>query len=396
MKKNKMWFFTLIYEPNTENMLIKKSNVGLDIAANVFQWNVIEGINYLNDGKLEILNCLPIGTWPTQFKQFLFKEKSWQYKKLKFSNVSFINVPFIKQYSRYKYIKKFINKNLKENDKVLIYSPYLPYLKAIYDTNLNLDVTMIVTDLPEYYDFDNKSRLKSMLRNLQNNKISKYMKKVNKFVLLTEQMKNKLNVDDNSYVVVEGICDTKYHNFHVEKKEKRIVLYTGSLHYQYGIKNLLDAFCIINEKNVELWICGKGEAENFILDLSTQDNRIKYLGFKTHEEVIKLQQQATVLVNPRKSEGEFTKYSFPSKTMEYMLSGTPVIMNKLEGIPLEYYKYLFVPENEDYKSLAETMIHVLNLDRDYLEKFGMNASNFVKNSKNYIIQSEKILELINK
>ena len=38
-------------------------------------------------------------------------------------------------------------------------------------------------------------------------------------------------------------------------------------------------------------------------------------------------------VNPRQNNEEFTKYSFPSKTMEYLASGVPVVAYKLDGIP---------------------------------------------------------------
>ena len=59
-----------------------------------------------------------------------------------------------------------------------------------------------------------------------------------------------------------------------------------------------------------------------------------------------MQQQATLLVNPRKGHEEYTKYSFPSKTMEYMASGTPTIMYKLPGLPIEYEEYLvLLPDN---------------------------------------------------
>ena len=53
-----------------------------------------------------------------------------------------------------------------------------------------------------------------------------------------------------------------------------------------------------------------------------------------------LQKTADVLVNPRLNEGEYTKYSFPSKTMEYLSTGRPVVCYKLDGIPDEYDKHL--------------------------------------------------------
>ena len=53
-----------------------------------------------------------------------------------------------------------------------------------------------------------------------------------------------------------------------------------------------------------------------------KDKRIIYWGVVEQKHVFEMQQQATLLVNPRKGHEEYTKYSFPSKTMEYMASGT--------------------------------------------------------------------------
>ena len=63
--------------------------------------------------------------------------------------------------------------------------------------------------------------------------------------------------------------------------------------------------------------------------------RIEFLGMLPRTDVLELQSKATILVNPRQPVGDFTKYSFPSKTIEYMASGTPLLMYKLPGIPEE-------------------------------------------------------------
>lgn len=39
--------------------------------------------------------------------------------------------------------------------------------------------------------------------------------------------------------------------------------------------------------------------------------------------VLKAQSESEILVNPRNDNNEFTKYSFPSKVIEYLGSGTP-------------------------------------------------------------------------
>src|SRR5690606_28854588 len=102
------------------------------------------------------------------------------------------------------------------------------------------------------------------------------------------------------------------------KEEFKTILYTGTLAKRYGIVHLLEAFALIKDQDYRLWICGDGDARDEVNEKVRMDPRITYFSQISRERVLKFQKKATVLVNPRKSEGEFTKYSFPSKTMEYL------------------------------------------------------------------------------
>ena len=108
-----------------------------------------------------------------------------------------------------------------------------------------------------------------------------------------------------------------------------------------------------------------------------------------------MQRQATILVNPRTSEGEYTKYSFPSKTMEYLLSGKSVIINRLPGIPEEYYQYVFTPKDESVDALAECVNRVLTLEVNDRVSKAKSGREFVVSQKNSKIQVSRILEMIN-
>jgi glycosyltransferase involved in cell wall biosynthesis len=116
----------------------------------------------------------------------------------------------------------------------------------------------------------------------------------------------------------------------------------------------------------------------------------------SRERVLLMQQNATVLVNPRTSEGDFTKYSFPSKIMEYFASGTPTIMHRLPGIPEEYYSYCFVVDPADAESLFKTMVKVCGMNQMELNEIGRKAQNFIFEQKNPKKQAGKIFEMISK
>lgn len=398
-----MIFLGILFSKEYEEEILKWSNTGLSNATNTFQLNLIDGLNKIST--VDIINVLPVGVFPFQYKKLLLMTKKWgEENNKKNIQIGSINLPIIKQLIRYKKIKNEINLRIKKTDNVgtiVIYSTYLPFLKAVKKLNKNTNIVLIVTDLPEYYDLNKVNKIRQVLRKINNNMIYNCLSRVDSFVLLTEQMKIPLNVGNRPYVVIEGMVNvndldlnTNYNiNTHMIT-DKKVILYTGTLHYQFGIRNLLKAFELIEDSEYELWICGSGEAENEIRELAHKDRRIKFYGYVTKTEVNKLQRQATILINPRQNEGEYTKYSFPSKTLEYMLSGKPVLMYKLDGIPNEYDEYLYYINDITIEGLKESIINICSKPKDELRKFGAKAQDFVIKEKNNIVQAKRIIDLI--
>lgn len=108
------------------------------------------------------------------------------------------------------------------------------------------------------------------------------------------------------------------------------------------------------------------------------------------------EKKATLLINVRKTNEQFTLYSFPSKTIEYMTSGTPVLSSNLPGIPKEYHKYMFILEDTSKEGLKNKLQEILKLSPDILEIKGKEAYEFVIKNKNNNVQAQRILELLNK
>ena len=188
----------------------------------------------------------------------------------------------------------------------------------------------IVTDLPDLL-LGRKDRIKNFIIRLYD-----------QYILLTEQMNDYIisNITHKKkpYIIVEGMVDINMKNIGIykhEKYSKKICMYTGILDCKYGIEILAKGFDKANIPNSELHIYGNGDFKNELLKLCKKNKNIKYFGLKPNNYIVEEQQKATLLINPRPSNEEFTKYSFPSKNMEYMVSGTPTLLTKLPGMPKE-------------------------------------------------------------
>ena len=391
----------ILFRKEREEEILSLSKKGISNAANVFQWNMIEGICANTGEGINIVNSIPVGVWPKSYKKLFLKNETWEYGGKTCYEIGGLNLPFFKQFGRARRARQKIKKLIKDNceDHIVIYSAYMPYLRAVYKLPRNIKISVVVTDLPEYYDLSATSGFRKFLRARQNKLIDKYMKRVDSFVILTEQMKKPLKIGNRPYTVIEGICNVNTFDKVKSVKnspEEKIILYTGTLHRIFGVENLLEAFLRIDDPTYKLWICGGGDTKAEIEEAAKNDPRITFYGYVPKEKISELQQKATVLVNPRQNNEEYTKYSFPSKTMEYMLSGKPVVMYKLDGIPDEYDEYLcYVPDNT-VDGLKDKLMEICGMSDEEREGLGEKARSFVETEKNSKKQAGRLLELINK
>ena len=135
--------------------------------------------------------------------------------------------------------------------------------------------------------------------------------------------------------------------------------------------------------------------KGFIKEAVLKDRRIKYLGQIDPMKAKEWQNKADVLINPRMNNEEYTKYSFPSKTIEYLMTGKPVVAYKLDGMKDIYSDFLYVvPENEDSISGLKKMIEVA-LDDNEQAKKGKSLKFFyyAKENLNSDIITKSILEM---
>ena len=113
-----------------------------------------------------------------------------------------------------------------------------------------------------------------------------------------------------------------------------------------------------------------------------------------NDEVVQAEMDADLLINPRPTHEEFTKYSFPSKNMEYMASGTPVLTTNLPGMPEEYKPYVYLIEDESVEGFAQAIRITFEIARNERDKKGIDAQRFVLDKKSNILQCKYVLSML--
>jgi len=396
-------FLCGLFPNEMRDSIERKSKGNIQYAADALQWSIVKGLDLYFDS-IQLINLPYIGSYPFRYKDAYFKNFHFSHTKgADDINVGFNNITLYKFFSRYINAKKYLriwSNNCQHNKLILIYAVHTPFIKAaieIKEQYNNVKICLIVPDLPKFM-CGNNNILYKIMRKYQDYLLKQYLNKIDAFVLLSKHMVEPLRIGSRPWICVEGIYDNKLITYNQSDKplNKKIILYSGMITSRYGILNLMDAFSMIEDENYSLWICGDGDgdAKDEIKRRMNSDSRIKYYGQVPREKVLSLQKQATVLINPRTSEGEFTKYSFPSKIMEYFASGTPTIMHRLPGIPEEYFNYCFVADREDAKGLYDTIKTACGMNQADLEDVGRKAQNFILENKNIKNQACKIFEMI--
>lgn len=217
------------------------------------------------------------------------------------------------------------------------------------------------------------------------------------YVLLTEPMNKIINLKCKPSIIIEGFCDIEMSNVENkinQKHTKDVIIYAGGLNRKYGIRELVEGVKRIKSDNVELWLYGTGDMKK---ELENENHpKIHYWGPKSNKEVVNSELRAMILVNPRPTSDEYTRYSFPSKTLEYMASGTYTITTALDGIPSEYFKYCGVIERCDAQGICDAIEVALDMGRIELHNRGLAGKEFALKQKNNIYQVKKVVDFINK
>ena len=380
--------------------LYKNTRGVLQFGGDVYQRALLKGLSELNNINLTVMTSITIGSFPFRHKKIYVKNDLCKNDNYDISFVGFINLTMYKILSRYisckRYIIKWVNnrKNSK-NKKILIISS-LDYslLKSSCDIKrkYNVQLCLILPDLIRYM-VPPKSFIYKLAMPYFEKKNMQLMYYIDFFILISKLMLEKIGIKSKPYVVIEGIYDETESNSIAIKENKNVIMYSGMIAKQFGLLHLLNAFNLLTNKNIQLWICGEGDAKNDILEAVNNNKNIKYFGQIDRKIVLDMQQRATLLINPRLSSDEYTFYSFSSKTIEYMASGTPVLMHKLKGIPNEYHPYIYFCEDESDMGLRDKIIELCDRPRTEMEKFGKQAKEFIKKNKTSAVQAEKILRM---
>lgn len=348
------------------------------------------------DVEIDFITLFQTGYWPEDRLFCLFQKKQGDLCEV----INFINVPFLREisYAASTMIKiiKWSVRNRKDSCKCVYSSMHFtPVSLAVVAASKLLGIKRCVTftDLSSFTYSDVRIRKMPLYKRII---IKPYIALTNYlqqsydgYVLFTEAMAAVVNSSGKPYCVVEGIYN--HHEIDLSETSEKCdaIAYAGTLSALVGVQTILDVYKSMHVSS-KLWLMGGGDLEDEIRQLSQENPKVEFWGFLPRKEVFEQLKKARLLVILRDLEDEYTRYSFPSKLFEYMVSGTPVFTTHLQGIPEEYYSFLYSTKEKSTERIAEEIGRVLKKPDQELCEMGKNARNFILEQKNATVQSEKI------
>lgn len=372
---------------------------GYQYAAQNFQEALIEGFVENNDVTFNVVSIPSLSTYPKGYRVAYVPDSSFIYRKNKIGfSFGFINLPIVNHLFQSRIDRHIDNwyNNYSGQKCIIVYAMLknqMQYAVRAKQRYPDIKLCLVIPDLPIYMNY-NKYYKSLGLHKRDMDAIYSYLDLFDCYAVLAEPMIKYLNLVNKSYSVIEGIYSEVANVPLGNKLPYKTIMYAGGIQTRYGVFDLVEAFHRIKSSEYRLILCGPCLEMDKLNSYLSKDDRIDYRGMLSTLEVRKLQKSVSLLVNPRHSTEEFTKYSFPSKTLEYMASGTPVLMSNLPSMPDEYKQYLYLFDDESIDGMKKMIERICSLDSLALNAKGCAAREFILNNKNSAVQVRKIIDLI--
>ena len=148
---------------------------------------------------------------------------------------------------------------------------------------------------------------------------------------------------------------------------------------------LICGFKRLENNDVDLYICGHhGDILKIKDEMKGYDN-IKFLGLLPVNKVLEYEHHSLACINPRPFSEDFDRFSIPSKTLEYMSMGRPVISVKNTILMEKFPDQVIWTETGRKNDLKDAMQKVIDMKESEREKMGKELKN--RDLKLYSLES---------
>ena len=209
-------------------------------------------------------------------------------------------------------------------------------------------------------------------------------------ISFTEDVKKDLQVDIPFCSFAIGCqSDAIPHQLPMITDEKTAV-YAGTLIYYNGILELLQAFSMLG-KEYQLHIYGYGPMEAEVKEAAKKHSNIHFHGRFAPEDTAHILSQYQLLINPRHIDPGIENFTFPSKLVDYILTGKSVLSSNFKTLPPQYRDFVYILEDMRPEMIADCVRNVFAEELEIRHVRGQAGIRYIQNNQTYDKIAEKII-----
>ncbi|MEI7984656.1 MAG: glycosyltransferase [Armatimonadota bacterium] len=226
----------------------------------------------------------------------------------------------------------------------------------------------------------------TLLRRIEFNGQKRLIPKVDGLLIANQAIVDDFAPNRHSLLLEGGVMESLVHRFENHPREQDTtfhVVFAGQLSVLNGVTLLLDALNLLEMPNLRVSILGGGEFANVAKEAAEKDPRITYCGLRPHEDVLKHYEQADLLLNLRRTDFQTQRYVFPSKVVECLATGRPLLTTCTGHVEKEFGDMVFLLRDESPLALAEAIRSLSKMTKQNREMVGTKAQRHVMEHKTW-------------
>lgn len=282
----------------------------------------------------------PIPDYPHS-RRLVVPAQAFPARELPGESAGFLNVTGLKHMTRFQSVARALARRavIERPEGILVHglNSAMLYAAIRVGQRYSVPVVAVITDAPSISTaFDN--RMKLGLKRVDLHLLRRALARIDGAVVVSETLGAELVGSDTPTMLLEGFAPSLPKRATVWAKAPTVV-YAGTLKPEYGVNALVAAA----EHYADGWrleVYGRGPAEAVVREAAGRSDRIRYGGVLRPREIATVCRSASVLVNPRPTSTPLAERAFPSKLLEYLATGTPVVTTRLPTVPPEWDNFL--------------------------------------------------------
>lgn len=373
------------------------------IQTHKFGWSLARALRHAF-GEVTLASACPVQNYPL-VRRIIFRGSPFRAEGMSGELLGFVNVIGLKHLTRMVSCLTTVAPLLRKQhiDWIFIHGVHTPYLIFGLLTHLaGRRVAVVLTDPPGVM-LNTDGRVARWMKGVDAWLVKKILGHADAVLALAPDLP-RIMAPGCPALVFPGILESTLSVLELDityRSDKEIanrpftIVYAGGLTAAYGVDRLIEAIRGFEAgRTVRLKLFGRGDQEGLIQEAAALDPRIKFGGFIDMKALLPELCTADLLINPRPTHQAFASQSFPSKLIEYLATGRPVLTTRIPGIPDALKKYYHFIEDESASGIRSAILSVIHMSPSRLAERAQAARLYARTELTEEATGKKIANFI--